>query len=348
MKTQKKKPLWKSLVIILCILLGPLVLENLFIPGGGILTFHVSSCVPWGTKWVPILGVKVKVLDYEGKPLEGAEVSGSFYNGTALRRKKVRRKTAQDGYAFIEGKSRFCDVGITIRKEGFYESHARFDYGSIYSDIRPVVCNGEWEPYGIEETFVLMEKKKPVGLSRHDGLSLRIPGMETPYGFDLEYGAFVAPHGRGKVADLFLTFQYEASPQKKFFSCRMTFPNEKDGAIPCTLNTRSRFCGPYEWKDEGNVLSEITFRYAYEIQDGKVQKEENTFLKRGEALLFRTRTILGADGEIQSAHYSKLCGNGIVGSPPRSFELGADVFFNPVENDKNLEGVAYSREAQKN
>lgn len=89
-------------------------------------------------------------------------------------------------------------------------------------------------------------KRNPISLVTIDlGEDLRIPkkdgkvaGHETPLGYDMVAADWVAPYGRGQVADLIFRFVVNLYPQKdekgrSFFRIKncvvITFPNEGDG-----------------------------------------------------------------------------------------------------------------------
>ena len=79
--------------------------------------------------------------------------------------------------------------------------------------------------------------------------------------------------------------------------------------------------------------------FVYEIHPGA--RTIDTSVDETSYCIFRTRTTLDEKGNLKTAHYGKIYG------PWRFFnDMGADVFFNPTDNDPNLEDDETARLAR--
>jgi hypothetical protein len=265
------------------------------------------------------------VRDDQGMVVSNALVKAGFYlNGK--QGNSVRAYTGTNGILVAE-KTSVGEINYWINKEGYYETSGRLNF------VRNGVSNGRWRPYGMTNTVVLKRKVNPVAMCvrrRGDGI---LPPVKNEFlGFDLERGDWVAPHGAGKVVDLHIKYECEPGVPPQLY-CRsvvtLSFTNRFDGAYRLEKEPFGAFPSVYRADTNAHYRQEL--RFAYDRLSGK--PKEDTRLPESGYLVLRTRSVTDKDGNLVSAHYSKVYG-------PIEADVGGVYFssyFNPNENDPNLE-----------
>jgi hypothetical protein len=133
----------------------------------------------------------------------------------------------------------------------------------------------------------------------------------------------------------------------------ISFPNCLDGAYPIDLDD-SFLKSPYHADPNGDYIKTFSWKYAIKFKwkgDAGASRRQRVpaayepacdeRLAKGQGLILRTRTRVDAEGNLVSAHYGKIYGEIRLGDdffpgvPP--CVGSAWLFFNPVENDTNLE-----------
>ena len=114
-------------------------------------------------------------------------------------------KTDQNGLAAFEMKSTYGNPGFvahyhrdtekkSMRDAGYYEAE-----GVKYKGAKEEL--GRWQPWNPTLTIKLKRIIKPIPMyARH--VETKIPVIDRPCGYDLIMGDWIAPHGKGKTADL--------------------------------------------------------------------------------------------------------------------------------------------------
>ncbi|MCQ2403261.1 MAG: hypothetical protein MJ202_06000 [Lentisphaeria bacterium] len=282
----------------------------------------------------------VTVVDADGKPVENALTLATYrqYNWGLVN--NVERLADANGYAELVGRCDDLGASVHITKEGYYKTMERKAFVQIGGDIK--VQGGKWQPYGAHRTYVLKEIRNPVPMVVFWPLNMRPPELCKEFGYDLEYGDYVKPYGDGEVADFFVKFEWDEDDKRKIKTMTMTFPNALDGAYICSYYEPSELKSPYRADEEAQYLKEFVFSKTREKdpKEGywRIVSEEQLAEDRG--LILRTRTKVDANGTLVSAHYSKIYGRfAIDGQSPETMGIvgGVTTYFNPVENDTNLE-----------
>lgn len=287
------------------------------------------------------LKARVFVKDCGGNPVEGAAVMGHFvvyYKGTFVNDVVL---TDADGYAVVHGNSDDYDYQLFVTKKGWYDSD-----DSSKSALNPFmgkqigVKAGKWFPYAQKHEIVLKEIRKPIPMVCFRRVFLETPEPDKEYGYDLEYGSLVEPYGDGKVADFYVKHTYVESEERLFRTVTITFPNALDGAYICHLDMESMFPSPYHADVEAEYLKEFSFDGYLKKFNGHISGKDayRGGLEKNQGMVLRTRTAVDGNGTLVSAHYSKIYGS----FSPCCIEyacLGEEltIFFNPMENDTNLE-----------
>lgn len=163
-----------------------------------------------------------------------------------------------------------------------------------------------------------------------------IPGELGPVGFDLEMRDWVAPYGKGKVADFIIRGVlkdpsdpgYREEDGRTIMSrakgfIRVAFSNPDDGIQRIEDNGGSKLAGPAEAPLEGY---KVTWEFANWFEEAEPH----------ECHVFRVRTVRDQEGKIVSARYGKIDGK-LMGSFGKSSFVDMNYYFNQAANDRNLE-----------
>lgn len=291
--------------------------------------------------------VNVTIVDDEGKPLVGIPVQGFFYH---YRRGKVNKTTVttdSDGHALLTGICDSYNVNISLEQDGYYETSEKIDMlGKDYPGDNIVgVRDGKWQPYGIQRKMTFKKKRHPIPMLVFSFNEFEAVAQDREYGYDLEYGSFVAPYGDGKVADFYLKYTWEENEKRVLITATLRFPNEKDGAYIIDLDPNAELKSPYHADPDASYDRELVFSTVWtKFPAGNRDRTEYLkTLSKKHGLILRTRSVVDSEGRLLQANYGKFYGEMIVEGHESShiFFCGAHngvaTYFNPVVNDTNLE-----------
>ena len=282
--------------------------------------------------------IVVSVVHEDGSSVAGAEITGTFPKVDTRNPKYYRHVNVQtdiDGQATLQA-SCGGDVFISVKKAGYYPSREVVFFNTGEPSC---VKDGRWQPWGYHCKIVLKPKMFPRKLISSAALNratLLLPkGLDKQVGFDLEQCDWVAPHGKGVVTDLLVSCRWRTEGLPKGITRRrevvFEFPHEKDGAYRAPLSTQSYLQTPH--KADVNASYEKRFLFWSDVSFSPVAKEDNLNM---ECLILRTRTICDVNGNIISAHYTKLTNPPVIYLHEES-EVRLSYYYNPTPNDPWLE-----------
>jgi hypothetical protein len=180
------------------------------------------------------IDVSVKVVDEENNSLPDSDVT-IYFTHTKLQEKKLGTSTkiikqVYSGEAPIQAQYVAFDVvGVKAEKEGYWPSGIGYDFRQIDRVDDGGGPNGEYQK---EFTIILRKKENPRPLYVNRVEWKRMPGTNRPYGFDLEKGDWVVPHGIGTHADFVITVQREIGEHPVFWAkLDFGFTHVEDGLI---------------------------------------------------------------------------------------------------------------------
>jgi hypothetical protein len=275
-------------------------------------------------------GAKAKVIfnivDEEGKPVEGADVSANFYM-QMHKKNRVKGKTDKNGI-FVAAKKCRGEVNFIIKKDGYYRTH---DTIKVYGtrDNRAEVKDGKWMPYGKTHKVVLKKIKNPIPVISYKILIKQKP-RDIPLGFDLQKGDFLPPYGCGEVSDFYMTFEQEEATEESLerFKYTFSFPNKYDGYIIRDIHNYSEFRSDY------NAPTDDVYQQEYFSVIGLDNKRSDVVIDiENKYMILRTRSKTNENGELVEAYYSKIFFTGDGNLTYVSF----NVYANPDLNSTNLE-----------
>ena len=270
--------------------------------------------------------VTVKVVDEKETPVDQAEVTITFSNakakgpgkgwGADIKYDKVKGKTNGEGIFFASGSTNM-NVPASAVKDGYYGSSGGVQYDQ----------NGK-----PDKNIVLIPLKKilnpvPMYVKKTDWI--KVPLLKQDVGYDLEVGDWVAPHGKGKVADFVFNMDCEINKNNdNKVSNTLSFSNREDGIQEYVFDKKdhSSYRWPYEAPEKGYLA-----RLEKRIEYAKTRLPFFSSVKKDTEInyIFRVRTKLDEKRNIIGAKYGKMEGE-IDCSTDGSIKF--TYYFNPSGN----------------
>lgn len=292
--------------------------------------------------WPSLFGyeVKIRVVDDKGVPVPDARAVISFVmiqQGTNIEHVGT---TDKNGTFSADGRGQHS-VFVSVSKASHYEARIErlpSDKNLNLTVIIPRVLN----------PLPLYANRFSLG----SGRGLKIPLKNEWLGYDFEAADWVAPHGKGKAADIRFRFRNEfkgwkysekelehsrkvnsqlsEAEFKDFYGkwdaeLDISFAGEREGLFEeIRFLEYSRLKLPHNAPAEGYVP---TWRYTANNYSPRTARQNVGFF-------LRTRVKVDKSGNIISANYAKTVGD--IYLVPQGM-LMFTYYFNPVPNDRNLE-----------
>jgi len=280
----------------------------------------------------PRAKVTAHVLGEDGNPVSSAKISFAFHSQF-----DAKIPAVVDG--LTDGNGNFTAEGYTdggfgssIRKEGYYLGAPNIPPFYEEKDNR-------WLPWDATYTSVLRKIENPIPMyARH--MATAIPAMKEACGYDLEEADWVAPWGKGKTPDFFITVtnnQYRSNNDNEA-NVTISFPNPDDGIQETQLPkefANSQFKWPRLAPEGGYQPKFEAHRLWVNIPRG--QKQDVNTANEDQAYFFRVRSVRQGD-KITSALYGKIKGGIAVGpNEGKNGAIGFTYYLNPTPLDRNME-----------
>jgi hypothetical protein len=260
----------------------------------------------------------------DGHPVGGALVEASRPgpgNASGL--------TNEDGIVVLDISSG-STLHVHVSKDGYYATSGELWTGGVHKGT-----TGNLVAREVPDGFIITLKPviNPVAMkvTRFRG---RAPAIGKPLGFDLNAGDWIAPHGRGRTADLLFQFHdWVATPDAFTGTMKIAFPHEGDGiqsfqaARPYSTEFGSNLAPPHQAPVDGYLPS-----ISHTISQS-AHGEFQTYRKSQRNYLLRTRTLRDRRGVIRQACYGWI--EGEIEFDPRdegSPQLSFTAYFNPDPN----------------
>ena len=297
----------------------------------------------------PIAKITMRAVDSDGNPIDNAAVTASYDfpkgmgMGWGTATKYVDGRTDKDGYFTITHKAAgICN--FSVRKEGFYGSSDSYTFNNRILFI--------WSPWNPTMEIKLKKEKNPTMMYAKSTTAIKIPALDTPIGYDLEIGDWVAPYGKGVIKDfIFVCTAVDRGWHDWDASYTLTFSNEQDG-IQEYIEPKDDY-GEYRWPYEAPLdgyKKEIKWS-SYHHPGGWAGVHKSDY-KEDRKYIFRVRTKTDEQGNIVEARYGKIWGDIELFSTgeitftyyfnptgSRSLEFGGNLFkFSRKERDCKVSG----------
>lgn len=270
--------------------------------------------------------VTFHVCDSLGSPVRDSTVFVGFYLDDQ-RDSTAEGRTDENGY-FTAEKLCSLDANCRITKNGYYRTNFRYYFHKAYTDC---VRDGRWIPWNPTLQVTLKEKRKPIPMYQNY-IETVMPAGTNRLGFDFLVGDWVAPQGKGTIADMWYVYDDNFIDRDNFYiKLSFVFPGEKNGCYMRKMDNFSELISEHEASDTELAPSKVC---VIEQEKGKFTKELR--FAEDDYMVFRIRTKTDEQGKIVSSHYGKIYGP--VGVPHRwSKKFSFTYYLNPTPNSRNLE-----------
>lgn len=272
--------------------------------------------------------ITLRVIDEEGNPLAGAKAYISYskpgIGGIGI--SDILKEGLTDNEGFFTAESTTINsVGLSAEKTGYYHSGIHYEFKSSSFLLN------RWEPWNPTIEVVLKKKRNPVPMYQNYLEALLVPKLNTPVGFDLEKGDWVAPYGNGMTSDLVFTCNNNyVSFSEANTSCDISFSNVQDGLQEYKFDEKnqSHYKWPFEAPGNGYVIKSLNKWMS--VKPGEQYKSN---YQEKVNYLFRVRTVVDKNGNIVKANYGKMEGDFRV---YKKGTVNFSYIFNP-DGTRNLE-----------
>lgn len=299
-----------------------------------------GSLMAQQSKELPQAQITFRVITDEGKPVQNVEVAMATFHHWQ-RGEGFGKDVSEIFTGVTDGKGLVTITSQSLRgdfafgpreKAGFYRGG-----GGEYQFKE--AKEGKWQPWNPTVDVVMKPIINPIAMfARKMGdvtTPLELPQNAQAVGFDLMAGDWVAPHGKGSVADLVFTLK-ETIPYVRVedpFDVTLTisFSNKGDGiqSILAPINKGSELRLPRFAPKDGYEQTLVK-----EIGRSTAKKPINSGIREDQNYFFRVRTVLDDQGRIKSALYGKINGDILFWG---NRKIRFDYCLNPNPNDRNLE-----------
>jgi len=276
----------------------------------------------------PTAKITGKVIDEGGQPVSGAEVTIDFLIGrtdsVGTRDLTHKGVTVGDG-TFSASDQTGIAAGLAVTKGGHYKTVSGYY-------LFKAKKSGRWEPWNPTVEMVLKAIVNPIPMYARRVETATIPVMGKPIGFDLVESDWVAPYGKGKVADFVFTLEKQYTSVDQPFDVTLTvrFSNEDDGiqSVFAPIDVGSELRLPRTAPEE-DYQSELVKSTSRQAANAMIQRD----FRDDQNYFFRVRTVK-KDNKIVSAYYGKIDGDiEFWGNEKLRFTY----YLNPTPNDRNME-----------
>jgi hypothetical protein len=260
--------------------------------------------------------------------MAGFPVNAGFYGAG-----KFHGLTDTNGLFILDGLAGYIhEANWVLQKEGYYYSQGTYVLGGGVKD-------GKLQPWNPVVTTIIRRVVNPIPMYAKR-LDTRIPTTNSPCGYDLMVGDWVAPYGRGCQSDFTFSIEgfdngmtnYASHLSLDVRGCVngiQRLPPDQSSSI--YILCRNAPEGGYEstWT---NTVGYFPGKGFFETQGGTLADPKD---KRW-GYAFRIRSVTNEQGKIVESFYGKVRGP-IVFFNCTKRVLQFTYYLNPTPNDRNLE-----------
>lgn len=220
--------------------------------------------------------IRLKVTDEAGAPIKDAKCMACWWKDVG-----ARDSTNGDGLVEFTGQTGLSETLVQAEVAGCYKS----DCYTFLMGFTPKKTGNRWEPWPVELTFVMKKIIRPHPMyfvTKMDGASsVAIPGQkqDQEFGYDIIERDWIAPHGKGKVADFLITASLETPGDTAYDPhgwVRLRFTNLQDGIIEYknASSGGSILQGPHEAPEAG-YQPEMKFANWFDAATQELRNQHN-------------------------------------------------------------------------
>jgi len=217
-----------------------------------------------------------------------------------------------------------CEYGVR-NIPGYYSTGGNYQFTNS--------VGGKWQPWNPNVDVVVKPILNPIPMYAQ-AVRLSLPAKNTPVGFDLEAGDWIAPYGKGVASDFIFTLADKVpfvDPSQPYdVTNTISFSNKGDGiqSVIAPLNQGSALRLP-RYDLEGGYQPTLVQELAL-----NGNKRLNGADGEDQNYIFRVRSILDESGNVKSALYGKISGPILCGAQGY---IQFTYYLNPTPNDRNME-----------
>lgn len=284
------------------------------------------------------LSITVKVVSEQGDPISNAVVGVGFDQGGNRWIGEVKSESIK---GITDSNGLFCaqatctgSLGVMAEKQGYYKWADHFFFYRLGKE-----SDGPWQPFDPKQDVVTVTLRRivnpvPMYAKRVETV---VPVFDLPLGYDLEQGAWVAPHGKGSVSDFIIQVTRRATSQDDYEASLivsvarpgdgfLNAPTLRSGGSVLRLSTEAPIVGY-----QTNVV----------VKWGRNPSANGTYGDVGDDYqpnyFFRVRSKIDDKGDVVDALYGKVHGafrvSGILRDETR---VSFTYYLNP-DGTRNLE-----------
>lgn len=282
----------------------------------------------------PFADIEVRVLDDIGKPVEDVAVTVCFEFFNQSANAEVKGITDESGSHSVHHRAQNGRVFVSLEKAGHYPTKGYVqvrDFPDKAEEYEKAFARDRWSEQPAMAELVLKRILNPKQLELHYCLSRMFPVVGEPFAIDLETLEWCPPYGNGKHKDATLVYETWKNPTNRLSFLRkltVSMPNAADGFYSRETDPESAF--PYEYCADTNETFRKEGVLLFDRRSGRI--DTSTLPGPRKYFVFRTRTETNSEGRVTSAHYGRLGEDADIITG-----LKAAVWFNPDDNDTNLE-----------
>lgn len=279
--------------------------------------------------------ITMKVVDEEGRVIVNAKAGATFSidkprgEGWGTKPFSIEGVTDTNGMFTAEATGN-PTVYYGAKKNGYYDTH-----NLSFMFTNAVLMR--WQPWNPTVGVVLRKIANPIPMyAKHIPIESEIPVVDSPVGYDLMIGDWVAPYGKGKVADFVFTLKRRVANWKDFEThLLLLFSNPLDGIQPVKeIGTMGSIFRLPRTAPETSYQTEWTNSIGNIAGKGYFQTQVKDCL----GYFFRVRTVVDGNGKLVHALYGKIKGPiQFDARESKTAHVAFTYYLNPTPNDRNVE-----------
>ena len=257
----------------------------------------------------------MKVVDEDGNPISGAKADIGYYAHSQPANDLGLTDTNGIFTTSHSALSTLVEVSLQADRSGYYTTWVERMLPQKYDPAQ----------WSYTQTLVLKKVRQPIAMYAKY-ITHGPPVFNTPVGYDLMVGDWVAPNGKGMTTDIIFNGKLDKKAKDDFdYTLTVSFPKPGDGIQEFTVPDSEKGSGlrsPHEAPTNGYQAQVVKTMSRH---PGQGTKEDMNDPNRN--YFFRARTVLDENGNVINAYYGKIYGD----------FMQFTYYLNPTPNSHNIE-----------